>query len=78
MILTEPDIPWPPGLTQVALDHCPPRLRKDAIQAAWAAHAEGKRPDSGVRQLVRHELRHRAAKPDFDLCPSGSIRRAFR
>jgi hypothetical protein len=47
------------------------------MQAAWVAVAEGKKPDSAVRALVRHEQRHAAAKPDFDLCPASEIRKRF-
>ena len=69
--------PWPPGLTEVAYFHCPAPLRPDALQAAWAAYAQGLKPDTGVRQVVRHELKHRARKPNFDLCPANGIRQRF-
>lgn len=67
----------PPGLSRSALSHCPPRLQRDAIQAAWLAVAEGRKPDSAVRALLRHEERHKADKPNFDLCPRESVRRRF-
>lgn len=68
---------WPPGLTELAYWHCPERLRPDAIQAAWVALAQGLKPDSGVRRVIRHELKHRARKPNFDLCPSNQILQRF-
>jgi hypothetical protein len=68
---------WPPGLTRAAMHHCPLSLREDAVQAAWLAHAEGRKPDSAVRALLRHEQRHNAAKPNFDLCPTDRVRRRF-
>jgi hypothetical protein len=68
---------WPPGLTSAAIRHCPVGLREDAIQAAWLALAEGRKPDSAVRALVRGEERHKARKPDFDLCPVAQVRRRF-
>jgi hypothetical protein len=71
------DIPWPDGLTRTALMRCPKRLRADAMQDAWLALAEGRKPDSAVRALLRHEDRHRAQKPDFDLCRASSVRRRF-
>jgi len=68
---------WPPGLTATAFRHCPPSLRDDAIQVAWLALAEGRKPDSAVRALVRHEQKHTARKPNFDLCPVGQVRKRF-
>ncbi|MDZ4818174.1 MAG: hypothetical protein SGJ20_04290 [Planctomycetota bacterium] len=70
-------LPSPPGLTYSAMAHCPQWLRDDALQAAWVAHKEGRKPDSAVRALVRHEQRHKATKPNFDLCPAGTVRRRF-
>jgi len=66
-------VQWPPGLTPSAIRHCPLAFRDDAIQAAWLAHAQGRKPDSAVRALVRHEQRHRASKPNFDICPAHSV-----
>lgn len=71
------DLQPPPGLTRSAISHCPQWLREDAIQAAWVAHTEGRKPDSAVRALVRHEQRHKATKPDFNKCPTGNVRRRF-
>jgi hypothetical protein len=68
---------WPPGLTRSAMSHCPLSLRPDALQAAWLAHAEGRKPDSAVRALLRDEQRHKARKPNFDLCPVAQVRRRF-
>jgi len=40
---------------------CPPPLRDDALQAAWVAYLEGRiKPDSAVRQVMRHEIKHNA------------------
>ena len=69
--------PWPKGLTRAAIRHCPTHLREDAIQIAWVANHDGRKPDSAVRALVRQEERHRAAKPDLDRCLVSSIRRRF-
>lgn len=68
---------WPPGLTAIAIRHCPPSLRDDAIQEAWLAVAEGRKPDSAVRALVRHEQKHAARKPNFDYCPTSIVRKRF-
>ena len=58
-----PPSTWPPGLTWIALAKCPASLREDAIQAAWVAHLEGRiKPDSAVRQVLRHEVRHNAIR----------------
>jgi hypothetical protein len=60
------DVPdWPPGLTASAIRHCPPSLREDAKQAAWLALSEGRKPDSAVRAVVRHEQKLGAQKPNF-------------
>lgn len=66
---------WPPGLTAMSLRRCPPALREDAKQAAWLALAEGRKPDSAVRALVRHEQKHVAMA--FELCPVSRIKRRF-
>ena len=68
---------WPPGLTASAIRHCPLSLRDDALQAAWLALAEGRKPDSAVRALVRHEQKHVARKPNFELCPVAKVKRRF-
>jgi len=68
---------WPPGLTRSAMSHCPLSLRADTLQVAWLAHAEGRKPDSAVRSLLRDEQRHKAHKPDFDLCPVARVRKRF-
>lgn len=70
-------IEWPPGLTRSAMRHCPPSLRDDAVQAAWLASSEGRKPDSAVRALQREEQRHKANKPNFDLCPVSRVRKRF-
>lgn len=70
-------VEWPPGLTPTAIRHCPVALRDDAIQAAWLALAEGRKPDSAVRALVRHEQKHVARKPNFDLYPVAQVRKRF-
>jgi hypothetical protein len=67
----------PPGLTAAALFHCPQWLRDDAVQAAWVAYREGRKPDSAVRAVVRAEKRHHAAKPEFEKCPVAKVRRRF-
>lgn len=59
------------------MNHVPRGLRADAIQAAWLAVAEGTKPDSAVRKLLRREARHRAVRPNFDLCPTSRVRRWF-
>jgi hypothetical protein len=64
-------------LTAAAIRHCPPPLRADAMQVAWLAVAEGRKPDSAVRALVRHEQKHAAVKPNFDLCETTGIRKRF-
>lgn len=69
--------PWPSGLTSSAISHVPKHLRRDAFQEAWLAHHEGRKPDSAVRALLRHEERHRAKKPDLDRCPVREVRRRF-
>lgn len=69
--------PWPPGLTRSAINHVPRPLRADAMQCAWLAVAEGKKPDSAVRALLRREQRQRAVHPNFDLCPTASVRKRF-
>ncbi len=68
---------WPPGLSRTAYRHCPVSIRDDAVQTAWLAVAEGRKPDSAVRALLRHEQRHTARKPNFDLCPVGEVRKRF-
>jgi hypothetical protein len=68
---------WPSGLSKAAISHCPPPLRADALQVAWLALSEGKKPDSAVRALVRHEQKHAAARPNFDLCTASGIRKRF-
>jgi hypothetical protein len=52
-------------------------LRDDALQAAWLAAAEGRKPDSAVRALLRHEQRHAAQKPNFERCPVAQVRKRF-
>lgn len=47
------------------------------MQVAWLAVAEGRKPDSAVRALVRHEQKHAAVKPNFDLCETTGIRKRF-
>jgi hypothetical protein len=76
-IAPTPVAEWPPGLTATAIRHCPASLRDDAMQVAWLALAEGRKPDSAVRALVRHEQKHAACKPNFDLCPVAQVRRRF-
>ena len=68
---------WPKGLSSSAISHVPRSLRPDAMQEAWLAFAEGRKPDSAVRALLRHEERHRTVKPDLDRCPVRSVRRRF-
>jgi predicted HD phosphohydrolase len=77
LVLDIPKSDWPPGLTRAAISHCPLSLRPDAIQAAWLAHAEGRKPDSAVRALLRHEVRHKTKSFDFELCPTRKVRRRF-
>jgi hypothetical protein len=75
-----PDLPtttWPPGLTCAAISHCPLSLRSDAIQDAWLAHAEGRKPDLAVRALLRQEERHKTRPLDLELCPTRKVRRRF-
>lgn len=69
--------PWPPGLTRSAISHCPTHLRADAVQSAWVAVSEGRKPDSAVRALIRHEQRHKSARPNLDRCTRESVRRRF-
>ncbi len=68
---------WPPGLSKSAMRNCPSALRDDALQAAWEAVSDGRKADSGVRAVIRHEQRHKAIKPNFDLCPTSGVRRRF-
>lgn len=77
LIAHAPSTPWPPGLTPSAIAHVPKHLRDDAVQAAWEALSDGLKPDSGVRALLRHEKRHKATKPNFDLCPKERVRQRF-
>ena len=56
--------------------HCPLRFATDAIQAAWLAVSEGRKPDSAVRTLLRHEKRHEARKPNLDRCPKDAVHSA--
>ena len=57
-------VPWPKGLSAVAIRCCPPALREDAMQEAWLAVSEGRKPDSAVRSLLRREARERACHVD--------------
>jgi len=77
LVLDIPTTNWPPGLTRAAISHCPLSLRRDAIQAAWLAHAEGRKPDSAVRALLRHEVRHKTKRFDLELCPTRKVRQRF-
>ena len=70
-------LPWPRGLSATAIRCCPSWLRADAMQAAWLAVSEGRKPDSAVRALLRHEKRHQARKPNFDRCPKEAVRARF-
>jgi len=47
------------------------------MQEAWLALIEGRKPDSAVRALLRHEVRHNANKTNFDLCHVTQIRKRF-
>ena len=76
-IARAPIASWPPGLSRSAISHVPRSLRADAVQAAWLAVAEGRKPDSAVRALLRQEDRHKADKPNFDLCPKEAVRHRF-
>jgi hypothetical protein len=69
--------PWPVGLTRVAVRCCPPSLREDAMQEAWLATLEGRKPDSAVRQLARREARLSAMQVDMDHCPPAAVRHRF-
>lgn len=50
-------VPWPKGLSAVAIRCCPPSLREDAMQEAWLALCEGRKPDSAVRAMLRREAK---------------------
>lgn len=70
-------VPWPKGLSAVAIRCCPPALREDAMQEAWLAVSQGRKPDSAVRALLRREARERARYVDLTAVNPAHVRACF-
>ena len=49
---------FPPGTTAKTFERIPARYRDDAIQEAWVAHCEGKRPLPAIKRFLRAEHKH--------------------
>jgi len=55
---TEPQTPYPPGLTKDHVKLIPRRHREDAIQEAWVAHLEGRCPVAAADRYRKQEARY--------------------
>ena len=68
---------WPPGLNCSVMNEVAPSMLPDAMQEAWLAMLEGRKPVIAIRALLRHEERHRTAKPDLDRIAVRYVRKRF-
>jgi len=61
--------PLPPGLSKEQLERIPPRFREDAIQEAWVAHLEGRKPWAAVVTFLKREKRHEEREIPYSQLP---------
>ena len=50
--------PLPPGTTKATFANVPPRHREDAIQEAWLAHLEKRKPTTAIKDFLKREKLH--------------------
>ena len=67
------DVPLPPGTTKKTFELIPARHREDAIQEAWLAYLQGKRPKRAAEKYAINELRRERRHIQVDTTDDDNI-----